>query len=58
MVAQAPRKLGRSIAAATINHDYLVAASAQWRKRLEGGADAGRLVQRGDDDRESLSAQS
>jgi hypothetical protein len=35
-----------------------VATAAQRRERLEGGADAGRLVQRRDDDRESFSDQS
>ena len=57
-IAKPGRELRRAVAAAAVGHDHLVAARPQRRERLERGADAARLVQRGDDDRESLSDQS
>jgi hypothetical protein len=48
----------RAVFAATVGDDHLVAANAQRRERLERGANARRLVQRRDDDRESFSDQS
>jgi len=42
------------VTAAAIDDDHFVAARAQRRERLERGADAGGLVQRREDDRESL----
>lgn len=47
-----------AVVAAAVGDDHLVAARAQRRERLERGADARRLVQRRDDDRESFSDQS
>ena len=55
---KAGRELRSAVAAAAVGDDHLVAARAQRSERLERGADAARLVQRGDDDRESLSDQS
>ena len=57
-IAHARRKLRRAVRAAAVRHDHLVPASAQRRERLERVADPRRLVQRGDDDRKSLSDQS
>jgi hypothetical protein len=49
-VALSARQVGGTIVAAAVGDDHLVAASAQRRQRLERGADAGRLVQRRQDD--------
>jgi hypothetical protein len=47
-----------AVRAAAVDDDHLVAAAAQRCERLQRLPDARRLVQRGDDDRKSLSAQS
>jgi predicted amidophosphoribosyltransferase len=52
------RDLARGVAAAAVDHDHFMPLRAQRRERLERGANALGLVQRGDDDRESLSVQS
>ena len=57
-VAEAGGELARGILAAAVDDDHFMTATAQRRERLQRGADARRLVQRRDDDRESFSAQS
>jgi len=57
-VAESGGELARRVFAAAVDDDHLVAAPAKRRERLQRGADAGRLVQRRDDDRESFSDQS
>jgi hypothetical protein len=57
-VAERRGEMRRAVFAATVGDDHLVAANAQRRERLERGANARRLVQRRDDDRESFSDQS
>jgi len=57
-VAESRCEPGSAVLAAAVDDDHLVAARAQRRERLERGADARRLVQRRDDDRESFRDQS
>jgi len=57
-VAQSGSELARRVLATAVDEDHFVAPAAQRRERLQRRADAGRLVQRRDDDRESFSDQS
>ena len=58
LITQTRCQSGRAVTATAIDQDHLVAARAQRGKSLQRRADAARLVQRGDDYRESLSDQS
>src|SRR5688500_4317675 len=57
-IAEALRQLRRAVRAAAVGDDDLVPACAQRRQREQRRTNHLRLVQRGDDDGESLSDQS